>query len=157
MPTLPAPDATVQAFSTGIFSAEVIANFWCVNKRPLAGMFLTATAPNRTTGKIENWSVFTPGMTEQNALEVQTEKHLLGNEVTAYLKNITVKNNTTGKTIKNCFAFFDADSVTLPGGTKAVNFTLVVKRHPSDVNGVFTWVQPLVGTVTVRREVQCGI
>ncbi len=157
MPALPAPDATVQAFSTGLFSAEVIANFWCIKKVPLAGMFLIATAPNLTTGKIENWSVFTPGTTDLNALEVDTQKDSLGNEVTAYLKNVTVKNNTTGKTIKNCFAFFDADTVTLPGGQRAVNFTLVVKQKLTDETPVFVWVQLFTGTVTVRREVSCEL
>ncbi len=156
---LPPPDAILKAFSSIAlpFNMEIGGSFWCINKKPAATIFMTAFAPNFQTGKTEHWTISTPGITTNNATEVDTEKELLGNEVTAFLKNVTVKNDTTGKTFTKCVAFLDADSVRLPGGTGAVNFTLVVKRHPTDVKPVFTWVQLLTGTVEVRREVSCEL
>lgn len=157
MPTLPAPDAAVKAFSTGTFNAEIIANFWCDDTaQPLGDMALTAFAPNQITGRIEQWNIFTNPSSEINVTEVDTERDALGNQVTAYLKNITVKNITTGRTITNCFAFFDAAAVTLPGVGGAFNLTLVVKRRPSDIYPLFVWVQLFRGKVTVRREVACA-
>jgi len=119
-------------------------------------MVLTAFAPNPKTGRPEEWNVFTNPISNRNTTEVDTEKDPLGNQVTAYLKNVTVKNITNGQTITNCFAFFDAAGVTLPGVGRAFNLTLVVKRRPTDVNPLFVWVQIFTGTLTVRREVACA-